>query len=115
MQVVCKKEMVGAIARGVQTVNSKFLKAVLGKGYHPPNSARELSKIVVRADGREEDGHGVALWVPHHRTGIYYPLGQEKVMEDIPTGGACLAKVHWASSYTENEPDESEQQINPSD
>ncbi|KAF5200600.1 hypothetical protein FRX31_009816 [Thalictrum thalictroides] len=46
--------MVGTITRGVQTVNSKFLKAVLGKGNCPQNSPSELPKLVVRADGREE-------------------------------------------------------------
>ncbi|KAF5191696.1 hypothetical protein FRX31_018717 [Thalictrum thalictroides] len=90
-------------------------RAVLGKGNCPQNSPSELPKLVVRADGREEVGHVGTLWIPHQRTGIYYPVGQEKVMEDIPTGAASLPKVHWASSYSENEPDEPEQEVKPSD
>lgn len=29
-------------------------------------------------------------WVPHPRTGIYFPKGHESVMDDVPEGAASL-------------------------
>ncbi|XP_006346326.1 uncharacterized protein [Solanum tuberosum] len=34
-------------------------------------------------------------WVPHRRTGIYFPTGQERVMNDIPNGAASLPQNYW--------------------
>ncbi|XP_057964331.1 uncharacterized protein LOC131155311 [Malania oleifera] len=34
-------------------------------------------------------------WVPHPRTGIYFPRGQERVMEDVPDGAASLRETYW--------------------
>nr|KAJ0202789.1 hypothetical protein LSAT_V11C500269600 [Lactuca sativa] len=34
-------------------------------------------------------------WIPHRRTGIYYPKGHEWVMEDVPDGAACFAYSYW--------------------
>lgn len=39
--------------------------------------------------------HESACWVPHPRTGIYFPKGQERVMEDVPDGAASLVQTHW--------------------
>ncbi|CAI9104310.1 OLC1v1002953C1 [Oldenlandia corymbosa var. corymbosa] len=34
----------------------------------------------------------ISCWVPHYRTGIYYPRGHEAILEDISEGAAssCL-------------------------
>ncbi|MCD9642579.1 hypothetical protein HAX54_029453 [Datura stramonium] len=37
-------------------------------------------------------------WVPHARTGIYFPIGQERVMDDIPNGAASLPQTYWLRS-----------------
>lgn len=37
------------------------------------------------------------LWVPHQRTGIYYPKGQEKIMQDVPPKDAKDMPVNWFS------------------
>ncbi|XP_055814798.1 uncharacterized protein LOC129884529 [Solanum dulcamara] len=37
-------------------------------------------------------------WVPHPRTGIYFPIGQERVMNDIPNGAASLPQNYWLRS-----------------
>ncbi|KAK6805618.1 hypothetical protein RDI58_003403 [Solanum bulbocastanum] len=39
-----------------------------------------------------------AWWVPHPRTGIYFPIGQERVMNDIPNGAASLPQNYWLRS-----------------
>ena len=30
------------------------------------------------------ENEGNCSWVPHERTGIYYPKGHEKVFDDVP-------------------------------
>ncbi|KAL3515352.1 hypothetical protein ACH5RR_022254 [Cinchona calisaya] len=34
-------------------------------------------------------------WVPHPRSGIYYPQGQERVMDDVPKGAASCGETYW--------------------
>ncbi|XP_020210464.1 uncharacterized protein LOC109795389 isoform X1 [Cajanus cajan] len=34
-------------------------------------------------------------WVPHPRTGIYFPKGHEWVMEDVPADAARLNQTYW--------------------
>lgn len=35
-------------------------------------------------------------WVPDDRTGIFYPKGQEKVMEDVPSeAGKDTEAINW--------------------
>lgn len=34
-------------------------------------------------------------WIPHPRTGIFYPQGQEWVMHDIPEGAAIFEETYW--------------------
>lgn len=46
-----------------------------------------------RADGVGDSNP----WVPHEITGIYYPKGQEKVIEDIPPGASKDVGVNWLS------------------
>ncbi|KAH6773105.1 glutamate racemase [Perilla frutescens var. frutescens] len=35
------------------------------------------------------------VWVPHPPTGIYYPQGQERVMEGIPNEAASFDQTFW--------------------
>lgn len=32
-------------------------------------------------------------WVPHPRTGIYFPVGHDWVMEDVPEGAATFSET----------------------
>ncbi|XP_058069956.1 uncharacterized protein LOC131219013 [Magnolia sinica] len=34
-------------------------------------------------------------WVPHPRSGIYYPMGHERVMDDVPEGAAHSDLTYW--------------------
>ncbi|CAN1156220.1 hypothetical protein LINPERPRIM_LOCUS20078 [Linum perenne] len=36
-----------------------------------------------------------AMWVPDPRTGIYFPRGQEWVMEDVPENAARFGQSYW--------------------
>ncbi|KAF3332529.1 hypothetical protein FCM35_KLT02106 [Carex littledalei] len=38
------------------------------------------------------------LWVPHPRTGIYYPEGHEWVMKDVPSGASSFSVNYWLRS-----------------
>ncbi|KAK4424247.1 hypothetical protein Salat_1618100 [Sesamum alatum] len=44
---------------------------------------------------REDTG---SCWMPHPRTGIYFPKGQEWVMEDIPNDAASFDCTFWLRS-----------------
>ncbi|KAJ4958425.1 hypothetical protein NE237_025536 [Protea cynaroides] len=100
-------EMAAAtVTRGVQSTNSKLIKTVLHKSYHKESSSSsELKGVFVGQKGEEGkddcqvDGNARSLWVPHHRTGIYYPKGHEKLMEDVPMDAAKSKAVHSFSSY----------------
>lgn len=52
--------------------------------------------------GKKQLVHGAAAdaswWVPHPRTGIYYPKGHEGVMEDVPQGASSFPATHWLRS-----------------
>ncbi|KAG4212808.1 hypothetical protein ERO13_A01G008400v2 [Gossypium hirsutum] len=34
-------------------------------------------------------------WVPHPKSGIYFPEGHEWVMKDVPDGAASLNQTYW--------------------
>ncbi|XVF01364.1 hypothetical protein REPUB_Repub04eG0081700 [Reevesia pubescens] len=34
-------------------------------------------------------------WVPHPKSGIYFPKGHEWVMNDVPDGAASLDRTFW--------------------
>ncbi|KAL0559754.1 hypothetical protein IC582_000121 [Cucumis melo] len=36
-----------------------------------------------------------STWVPHPRTGIYFPQGHEWVMKDIPENAASFSRLCW--------------------
>ncbi|XP_062109792.1 uncharacterized protein LOC133821630 [Humulus lupulus] len=81
-----------AFTRGSHTMNSMVfnLKPLARKaGYHK-STIRETMKMEkeevnnVRHNKGEQSKKDGNLWVPDVRTGIYYPKGHEKVMEDIP-------------------------------
>ncbi|CAK7325105.1 unnamed protein product [Dovyalis caffra] len=75
---------------------------MIRKTYHKKSSAdtlRETRKVdaeEVRNNKSQIGEIDSNSWVPHERTGIYYPKGQEKVMEGIPPGaGKDVNVVNW--------------------
>ncbi|CAI0436362.1 unnamed protein product [Linum tenue] len=106
--------MSGAFSRGAHTMNSMF-KPMVRKGYHKKSSSaagdtvsgRETPAAAkVESDQSKlgsDGGGGYCSWVPDEKTGIYYPKGQEKVMQEIPAGAGRDVDVHWYShNYQEN-------------
>ncbi|CAL1398973.1 unnamed protein product [Linum trigynum] len=50
---------------------------------------------------KEEESRAAAAaawWVPDPRTGIYFPRGQEWVMEGVPENAASLGQSFWLRS-----------------
>ncbi|KAL6964088.1 hypothetical protein U1Q18_035144 [Sarracenia purpurea var. burkii] len=39
-----------------------------------------------------------SFWMPHHRTRIYFPVGHDRVMEDVPDDAASFDQTHWLRS-----------------
>ncbi|KAL6001962.1 hypothetical protein ACLOJK_040526 [Asimina triloba] len=73
------------------------------KGYHSKRSTGVSEEVGCRRmkisdlaaiDSHDLDGGVGAMWVPHERTGIYYPQGQERVMDDIPMEAAAAGCLH---------------------
>lgn len=62
------------------------------------NGEEVKSKSNVAGDQGRVDGD--CWWIPDNRTGIFYPKGQEKVIEEVPAGAAKDFRVNW---FTNNE------------
>ncbi|CAH2053296.1 unnamed protein product [Thlaspi arvense] len=45
-------------------------------------------RVELNCGGEEE-------WVPHPRTGIFFPPGQESVMDGVPDGAASFDMTFW--------------------
>ncbi|XP_031257876.1 uncharacterized protein LOC116115890 [Pistacia vera] len=99
--------MTGSLARGAPTFNSMFFKPMLRKSYHKTGtSADTIRESAVKLNPEEglsaksqslQNGN---CWVPHEKTGIYYPKGHEKVLEDVPPEAARdIIGVNWFSDH----------------
>ncbi|KAL0354935.1 UNVERIFIED_CONTAM: hypothetical protein Sradi_3940400 [Sesamum radiatum] len=93
-----------AAGRGAQTMNSMYFKPILRKAYHRKSGSPDMVSDTMKLNGEEmkhkmtaATGNGDATWwVPDDRTGIYYPKGQEKMMEDVPQGsGKGFDTINW--------------------
>ncbi|KAL3631763.1 hypothetical protein CASFOL_024747 [Castilleja foliolosa] len=97
--------MASAAGRGAQTMNSMYFKPMLRKAYHRKSGSPEMVSDTMKAKGEEvkqtkaatTTGNGDATWwVRDDRTGIYYPKGQEWVIEDVPQGaGKEHGTINW--------------------
>ncbi|KAI3766129.1 hypothetical protein L2E82_16179 [Cichorium intybus] len=90
-----------SIGRGAQNMHTIYIKPALRKAYHrksgcadtiKPNHDEAKNKNL--CSGSPPDAN---IWVPDGRTGIYYPKGQEKVIEDVPSHAAKDYNVNWFS------------------
>ncbi|XP_022749150.1 uncharacterized protein LOC111298689 [Durio zibethinus] len=85
---------------------------------------RPLSKIAGGVDNREiidkcrrtnnNDLKDSSCWVPHPKTGIYFPKGHEWVMKDVPDDAASLGHTFWLRGVDGVEKPEPDHQL-PSD
>uniref|UniRef100_A0A803QNJ0 Late embryogenesis abundant protein n=1 Tax=Cannabis sativa TaxID=3483 RepID=A0A803QNJ0_CANSA len=104
-----------ALTRGSHTINSMVLnlKPFGRKASYHKNSIRETMKMekeevsnVRHINGGHDHDHCDEVskndgneWIPDVRTGIYYPKGHEKVMEDVPPKAG--KDINWMS-YSDN-------------
>ncbi|CAH8359354.1 unnamed protein product [Eruca vesicaria subsp. sativa] len=104
-------------SRGVQTMNTMLVKPMLRKSIHKKSASHDIVRETVKTDGAGcgageemkttrgfslagETSSSASSWVPHEGTGIYYPKGQEKVMQDVPpppAGSQVDELVNWFS------------------
>ncbi|KAJ7961221.1 Late embryogenesis abundant protein [Quillaja saponaria] len=97
--------MAATFVRGAQTMNSMFVKPLARKTFHKKSSSADTIRETMKLESEEVRNMGSttagdndnSVWVPHERTGIYYPKGQEKVMQDVPSGAGKDAGVNWFS------------------
>ncbi|KAJ6892727.1 hypothetical protein NC651_025821 [Populus alba x Populus x berolinensis] len=98
----------GTFARGAHTMSSMFFMPMIRKTYHKKSSAGTICETmkVDAEEVRNNKSHvgetGSNCWVPHERTGIYYPKGQEKVVDGVPpAAGKDVDVVNWFSHHGE--------------
>ena len=90
---------------------------LLRKSIHKKSASHDIVREMVKIDGasvreaemktmrgfsvtRETSSSSESSWIPHEVTGIYYPKGQEKVMQDVPpppAGSHAEELVNWFS------------------
>nr|XP_009618571.1 uncharacterized protein LOC104110740 [Nicotiana tomentosiformis]XP_016477132.1 PREDICTED: uncharacterized protein LOC107798628 [Nicotiana tabacum] len=58
---------------------------------------RWMSKLAGLKE-KEKEKKKSSCWLPHPRTGIYFPQGHERVIDDIPNGAASLTQTYWLRS-----------------
>ncbi|KAL9141459.1 hypothetical protein ABFS82_14G104900 [Erythranthe guttata] len=63
------------------------------------NQRRNGEEVTAAAGGGERaEKTAERWWMPHPRTGIYFPPGQEWVMDGIPNGAASFDCTFWLRS-----------------
>ncbi|KAL7199500.1 hypothetical protein ACSBR2_021725 [Camellia fascicularis] len=71
--------------------------------YKPFGPCMMMNNVANKADKHEDSNkvgdskryNGPTSWVPHHRTGIYYPEGHEGVIDGVPDGAASFGQSYW--------------------
>ncbi|XP_021887314.1 uncharacterized protein LOC110806703 isoform X2 [Carica papaya] len=80
------------IFRETQRVERPFTKLsganYYGEKFRGSSSGKSDEKSKVEAQT-------TSSWVPHPRTGIYFPKGHEWVMDDVPATAASFPRTHW--------------------
>lgn len=68
---------------------------------------RQFSSVVIESTSQqaphqkddetetEPQPYNSSNWVPHPRTGIYFPQGHEWVMKDVPENAASFSRLCW--------------------
>ncbi|KAL3835440.1 hypothetical protein ACJIZ3_010176 [Penstemon smallii] len=93
-----------AAGRGAQTMNSMYFKPILRKAYHRKSGSPDMKGDGVKLnveEGKQKmattaGSSDCTWWIRDDRTGIYYPKGQEKMIENIPQGaGKEFGIVNW--------------------
>ncbi|CAA2967841.1 PREDICTED: uncharacterized protein LOC101265141 [Olea europaea subsp. europaea] len=93
-------------SRGAQTFNCMHFKPILRKAYHRKSGPPDMMSDKVKLNGEETKNKSIATqhdptwWIPDDRTGIYYPKGHEKVIQDVPqTSIEDFGAINWFSNH----------------
>ncbi|XP_028758827.1 uncharacterized protein LOC114717797 [Neltuma alba] len=99
--------MASTFTRVSQTMNTMMSKPLARKSFHTKNSPSgtvfETKKmemeepIMKNKNNMKRNDDNALTWVPHKKTGIYYPKGQEKIMENVPHHAGRDEGVNWFS------------------
>ncbi|KAF7811060.1 Late embryogenesis abundant protein [Senna tora] len=60
-----------------------------------------VSKVISEKKKKEDatssssSSSSSSCWIPHPKTGIYFPKGHEWVMNDVPEGAATFTQTCW--------------------
>ncbi|KAK6121199.1 hypothetical protein DH2020_045061 [Rehmannia glutinosa] len=67
-----------------------------------PNDHRENTKKILETPVADErrpvEDKRRSCWMPHPRTGIYFPVGQDWVMDNVPNDAASFDCTFWLRS-----------------
>ncbi|KAL7236473.1 hypothetical protein ACSBR1_019714 [Camellia fascicularis] len=80
----------------------------------------ELSKTDQVAEKHQESIKGYkkadpSCWMPHPRTGIYFPKGHDHVMDGVPESAASFDQTYWLRNVDGvDKPDHDECYFHPS-
>ena len=75
---------------------------------------RELISKCRRTNISSNDMKDSSSWVPHPKSGIYFPEGHESVLNDVPEGAASLDRTFWLRNVDGVEKPEPDHEL-PSD
>ncbi|KAL8123145.1 hypothetical protein AgCh_011221 [Apium graveolens] len=89
--------MATSVSRGAQTMSSVYLKPMFRKAYHRKSGDKVSDGLKMKEERKKNDGN---WWIRDDRTGILYPKGQEKVMENVPLEAGKDFGVNWLSNST---------------
>ena len=79
----------------IDTINSCREAMRVDRGFSKHAGEADWHKKPDSSINRGDNVSYSPCWVPHPRTGIYYPKGQEWVMDDLPEQAASLNRTHW--------------------
>ncbi|GLJ43727.1 hypothetical protein SUGI_0910460 [Cryptomeria japonica] len=72
----------------------------VNKSVSTPDNYIEKEKGKEKGRGVEGGGGGASWWVPHPKTGIFYPKGQRKWIDDVEKDDSVQdVNTYWLRSY----------------
>ncbi|KAM7480242.1 hypothetical protein LguiA_028455 [Lonicera macranthoides] len=89
----------GGIEEGIEEVKDAW--PMLRKAYHRKNTSSSSDATKWNGEELKKGSIGAqdaVCWIRDERTGIYYPRGQEKVIEDVPRQAGKDFGVNWFSN-----------------
>nr|GMD05671.1 Actin cytoskeleton-regulatory complex protein [Ipomoea batatas] len=98
--------MAAAASRGAHSMNFSHFKPMVRKAsYHRKSGSPEMMNETVKLNGEEAKSKKKeeTWWIPDNRTGIFYPKGQNKVIEEVPpAAGRDVGPINWFSNHEDS-------------